>query len=83
MAHNENIKTLDSISKQLEIEDEHQKSLVPPNVALITKGRKYKGKKAFLWQTSQERYVNVPLKTPDLGKVLPRSRRLRAMGTRI
>jgi len=35
MAHNENIKTFDAISKHLEMEDECQKSLAPSNVALV------------------------------------------------
>jgi len=45
MAHNENIKTFDAISKHLEMEDERQKSLTPPSVALVAKGGKSKGKR--------------------------------------
>jgi len=37
MAHNDNIKTFDTISKHLEIEDERQKSVAPPSVALVAK----------------------------------------------
>ena len=47
MAHNENIKTFDAISKHLEMEDKRQKSLVPPCVALVAKGSKPKGKRPF------------------------------------
>jgi len=46
MAHNENIKTFDAISKHLQMEDEH-KSLALPNVALVAKGSKPKGKRPF------------------------------------
>ena len=45
MAYNKNIKTFDAISKHLEMEDERQKSLAPPNVALVAKESKPKGKR--------------------------------------
>ena len=57
MAHNDNIKTFDAISKHLEMKDERQKSLAPPFVALAVRESEPKGKKAFLWQTCQERSV--------------------------
>jgi len=47
MAHNENIKTFDVVLKHLEMEDERQKSLAPPSVALVAKGGKSKGKRPF------------------------------------
>jgi len=47
MAHNNNIKTFDAVSKHLEIEDEQQKSLAPPRVALVSKQGKSKGKRPF------------------------------------
>jgi len=47
MAHNENIKTFDAVSKHLEMEDERQKSLAPLSVALVAKGGKSKGKRPF------------------------------------
>ena len=47
MAHNDNIKTFQKIPKHLEMEDERQKSFAPPNVALVAKGSKPKGKRPF------------------------------------
>ena len=47
MAHNDNIKTFDVVSKHLEMEDEQQKALAPPSVALVSKGGKTKGKRSF------------------------------------
>ena len=47
MAHNDNIKTFDAISKRLEMEDERQKSLTPPFVALVVRGSEPKGKRPF------------------------------------
>jgi len=47
MAHNGNIKTFNDISKHLEVEDEHKKSLAPANVALVAKGSKHEGKRLF------------------------------------
>jgi len=38
MAHNNNIKTFETILKHLEMEGELQKSLAPPNVALVAEG---------------------------------------------
>jgi len=81
MAHIENVKTVDAISKHLGIEDEHKKSLAPSHVALVAKGSKPKCKRPF--RGKQAKKVNAPLKTCDLGKALPRSKRLRAMERRI
>jgi len=47
MAYNENIKTFDAILKHLEMEDERQKSLAPPSVALVSRGGKSKGNRPF------------------------------------
>jgi len=47
MAHNDNIKTFDAISKHLKMEDERQKSLAPPSVSLVIEGGKSKGKTPF------------------------------------
>ena len=47
MAHNDNIKTFDAVSKHLEMEDERQRALVHPSVALVAKGGKSKGKRPF------------------------------------
>jgi len=56
------------------MEDERKKSLAPPNVALRAE---------VLFMANRPRKVNVPLKTLDLGKELPRSKRLREIETRI
>jgi len=63
MAHNDNVKTFDVVSKHLEMEDERQKSLAPPSVALVAKGGKMKGRRAISWQTVQERSA-YPSKLP-------------------
>jgi len=47
MAHNDNIKTFEAILKHLEMVDERKKSLAPPNVALVAKESKPKGKRPF------------------------------------
>jgi len=44
-AHNDNKKTFEAISKHLEMADERQKWLTPPNVAFVAKGSKPKGKR--------------------------------------
>jgi len=63
MAYNENIKPFDAILKHLEMEDERQKSLAPPSVALVVKGTKPKGKRPFY--ANKPRKVSMPLKTPN------------------
>jgi len=50
-------------------------------VALIAKGSKPKGKGPF--HGKDPRKVHTLLKTLDLGKVLPRGKRLRALETRV
>jgi len=60
MAHNKNLKNFDAISKHLEMEEERKKLLIPPNVALVAKGSKPKGKKALSCQTGQERSMCPP-----------------------
>ena len=69
MVHNNNIKTFEMLLKHLEIEDKHQKSLVPLSVAFIVKESKP-------LVENRSRKMHLPLKTPDLGKVLPRRKRL-------
>jgi len=41
MAHNDNIKTFDAISKHLEMEDERQKKIVYPSICGISRQRKW------------------------------------------
>jgi len=62
------------------MEDETQKSFTPPNVALVTKGS-LRAKGSFV--VKRPRKFHMPFKAPNLGKVLPRSKRLRAMKTKI
>jgi len=62
------------------MEDERQKLLAPLSMALVAKGGKSKCKRPFL--ENRPRKVNIPLKAHDLGKVWPRSKRLRTMKTR-
>ena len=81
MVHNDNIKTFDAVSKHLEMEDERERALAPLSVALVAKGGKSKGKRTFV--ASRPRKVSMPLKALELGKVWPRSRRLRPMETRV
>jgi len=47
MAYNENIKTFEAISKHLEMEDEHQKSLPFSNVAFVALDSKPECKRPF------------------------------------
>ena len=81
MAHNNNIKTFEMISNPLKIEDERQKSLAPPSVELVSKEVGVRAKGPIM--ENRPRKVHILFKTLDLGKVLPRSIRLRAMETRI
>jgi len=50
-------------------------------VALVVKEVSLREKGPFM--ANRPRKVSIPLKTPDLGKVLPKSKRLRAMETRV
>ena len=79
MAHNDSIKTFEVISKHLKIEDE--KILSRPNVALVAKGCKPKGKRPFC-----DEQVKKDPRAPQnsqLGKGIAKKQEIRAMETGI
>jgi len=47
MTHSEHIKTFETISKHLKMEEEHLKLYVPPSVAFVAKGSGPKGRKPY------------------------------------
>jgi len=77
MAHNESIKTFDTISKHFEMQEKRLKSLNPSSVPFATKGSKLKCKRAYC--SSRLRKVHVLLKIPNPKVILPKSKRLNAM----
>jgi len=81
MTHNNNIKAFKVISKHLKMDDERQKSLGPSSAALVSKGRKPKGKSPFA--ASGPRKVIMLLETLNLRMVFLRSKSLRIVERRI
>jgi len=78
MAYNKNIKTFNAISKHLEIEDERQKSLAPPSVALVAKGGKPKGKRPFRGKQAK-RGQHVPQNSRP-GKSIAKKQKVKSNG---
>jgi len=63
------------------MEDERHKSLAPPSMALVAREVSLRAKGPF--EANRPRKVNMPLKTPDVGLVLPRSKKTRSMEIRV
>jgi len=77
MVHNENIQTLEVISKYLKVEEERLKAYNPSNVAFVAKGNGPKGNGPCRRKTPKK--VIIFLKTLTLKVVLRISKRLREM----
>ena len=81
MAHNESITTFDAILKHLKMEDEQQKSLAPPSVALVANEGKSKGKRPFRGKLAKKGQHAPQSSRP--GKGMAKKQKAKAMETRV